>query len=65
MDTLKEKYFRKPPVTLRSTFGDGVATKGVEDGGCMWWERAVESVPEEEMEEICELGGDPTVQMNA
>ncbi|KAJ4909440.1 MADS-box transcription factor family protein [Raphanus sativus] len=78
--TLIEKYLRKSPVTLRSKFSDDVATGGGEEDGCMWWERAVESVPEEEMEEyvkglsglrenlwtrICELGGDPTVQMNA
>ncbi|KAJ0232033.1 hypothetical protein HA466_0295020 [Hirschfeldia incana] len=80
--TLIEKYLRKAPVTLRSKFVDDVATGGGgEEDGRMWWERAVESVPKEEMEEyvkglsglrenlwtrICELGGgDPTVQMNA
>ncbi|CAN6844793.1 unnamed protein product, partial [Brassica oleracea] len=66
MDTLIEKYLRKAPVTLRSQYnGDDVATGGGEENGSMCWEKAVESVPEEDMEEICELGGDPTVQMNA
>ncbi|KAJ0241041.1 hypothetical protein HA466_0215110 [Hirschfeldia incana] len=68
VDTLIENYLRKTPVMLN----------GGED---KWWERAVESVPEEEMEEymtalrglrdnlwtrICQMGGgDRTVQMNA
>ncbi|KAH0897703.1 hypothetical protein HID58_047271, partial [Brassica napus] len=66
MDTLIEKYLRKAPVTLRSQYNsDDVATGGGEENGSMCWEKAVESVPEEDMEEICELGGDPTVQMNA
>ncbi|XP_006390670.2 MADS-box transcription factor 23 [Eutrema salsugineum] len=80
VDTLIEKYLRKAPVMLRSHL-DGEALTGEEDvDGRMWWERAVESVREEEMEEymkglhglrenlwkkICEMGGDPTVQMNA
>ncbi|CAN6927756.1 unnamed protein product [Brassica oleracea] len=68
------------PVTLRYKFGDDVATERVEDNGFMWWMRAVESVPKEDMEEymkglsglrdnlwtrIYELGGDPTMQINA
>ncbi|KAF8099521.1 hypothetical protein N665_0242s0007 [Sinapis alba] len=81
VETLIEKYLRKAPVTLRSKDGkDDVATGEGEENGCLWWERAVESVAEEEMEEymkalsglrenlwtrICELGGDPTVQMNS
>ncbi|KAF8091921.1 hypothetical protein N665_0432s0023 [Sinapis alba] len=75
--TLIESYLRKTPVILRSHYsGDDVAT----GDGRMWWEREVESVPEEEMDEymkglnglrenlwarICEMGGDPTVQVNA
>ena len=52
MDTLIEKYLRKAPVTLRSQYnGDDVATGGGEENGSMCWEKAVESVPEEDMEE--------------
>ncbi|KAG2313191.1 hypothetical protein Bca4012_027756 [Brassica carinata] len=74
VDTLIDKYLRKAPVTLRSQYGgDDEATGGRDENGRMWWEREVESVREEEMEEymkglsglrenlwtrICELGGD-------
>ena len=79
VNTLIESYLRKTPVMLRSYYGGDVAT-GVDGDGPMWWERAVESVPEEEMDEymkglnglrenlwtrICEMSGDPTAQMNA
>lgn len=75
VDTLVENYLRKAPVTLRSHPGGG------DEGEDKWWEKAVESVPEEEMEEymtalsglrdnlwtrICQMGGDHrTVQMDA
>ncbi|KAL0701559.1 hypothetical protein Bca4012_057681 [Brassica carinata] len=80
VDALIENYLRKTPVMLRSHRGGDVANEGEEVDGMKWWETAVESVPEEEMEEymralsglrenlwmrICQLGGDRTVQMNA
>ncbi|KAL0804044.1 hypothetical protein Bca101_096534 [Brassica carinata] len=80
MKNPKLMYLRMAPVTLRYKFGDDVATERVEDNGFMWWMRAVESVPKEDMEEymkglsglrdnlwtrIYELGGDPTMQINA
>ncbi|KAF8111250.1 hypothetical protein N665_0076s0237 [Sinapis alba] len=81
VDTLIENYLRKTPVMLlRSHPGGDVANEGEDVDGVRWWERAVESVPEEEMEEymaalsglrenllarICQLGGDRTVEMNA
>ncbi|KAJ4884401.1 MADS-box transcription factor family protein [Raphanus sativus] len=80
VNTLIESYLRKTPVMLRSHYGGDVATGGADGDGKMWWEREVESVPEEEMDEymkglnvlrenlwarICEMGGDPTVQVNA
>ncbi|CAN7087747.1 unnamed protein product [Brassica oleracea var. botrytis] len=79
-DVLVENYLRRTPVMLRSHPGGDMANEGEEVGGLKWWERTVESVPEEEMEEymtalsglrdnlwtrICQLGGDQTVQMNA
>ncbi|VVA95028.1 unnamed protein product [Arabis nemorensis] len=79
VDTLIEKYLHKTTVMLRSHPGGEVANGEEGDEGVMWWEREVESVAEEEMEEyknalsvlrdnlwtrICELGGDRTVEMN-
>ncbi|KAL1224125.1 Agamous-like MADS-box protein AGL62 [Cardamine amara subsp. amara] len=46
VDTLIDKYLRKTPVTLDVYAGHDVAE---EEGS--WWERPVESVPEEELEE--------------
>ncbi|XP_010419165.1 PREDICTED: MADS-box transcription factor 23-like [Camelina sativa] len=51
VDTLVDKYIRKTPVMLRSNPGGDVAAGGENNDGLMWWERAVESVPEEDMEE--------------
>ncbi|EOA34308.1 hypothetical protein CARUB_v10021825mg [Capsella rubella] len=49
--TLIDKYLRKTPVMLRSNRGGDVPTGEENNDGLMWWERAVESVPEEDMEE--------------
>ncbi|CAA7052452.1 unnamed protein product [Microthlaspi erraticum] len=78
--TLIDKYLSKSKVTLSSHPGGDVGNGGEDDeNGLMWWERAVESVPEEEMEEymkalsglsanlctrIYQMSGDRTVQMN-
>ncbi|CAH8359325.1 unnamed protein product [Eruca vesicaria subsp. sativa] len=77
VDTLIENYLRNTPVMLRSHHPGGDVENGGD--GVKWWEKAVESVPEEEMEEymtalnvlrdnlwtrICQLGGDRTAQMN-
>lgn len=51
VDTLIDKYLRKTPVMLRSHPGADAATGEGNNDGLMWWERAVESVPEEDMEE--------------
>ncbi|CAF2197124.1 MADS-box transcription factor 23 [Brassica napus] len=79
-DALVENYLRRTPVMLRSHPGGDMANEGEEVDGLKWWEKTVESVPEEEMEEyitalsglrdklwtrICQLGGDRMIQMNA
>ncbi|KAL1219849.1 Agamous-like MADS-box protein AGL61 [Cardamine amara subsp. amara] len=51
VDTLIEKYVRKTPMMLRSHSGGDVANGEGGEYGLMWWERAVESVLEEDMEE--------------
>lgn len=47
VDSLMDKYLRKIPVNLDVYSGGDSA----EEGGRPWWERPVESVPEEELEE--------------
>lgn len=75
VDTLIDKYLRKNPVSLDVYSGDDVAE---EEGRRSWWERPVESVPEEELKEyvaamsllrenlgkrIIEMGNDRTVEI--
>lgn len=48
VDALIDKYLRKSPVKLEGYSGDNVAD---EESRRPWWERPVESVPEEELEE--------------
>ncbi|CAN8235325.1 unnamed protein product [Cochlearia groenlandica] len=72
VDALLDKYMRKTPVMLRPLPGGGVDDVAQGGEGVMWWERAAESVPEEEIEEyikglnglrdnlwtrICEMSG--------
>lgn len=47
VDLLMDKYFCKILVNLEVYLGDDL----VEEGGRLWWERLVESVLEEELEE--------------
>ncbi|KAG2259588.1 hypothetical protein Bca4012_055730 [Brassica carinata] len=47
VDSLMDKYLRKIPVKLEVYSGD----ESAEVEGRPWWERPVESVPEEELEE--------------
>lgn len=77
VDSLIDKVLRKTPVMLRSHPGGNVANGEEDNDGLMWWERAVESVPEEDMEEykkalsvlrenlltrIYQMSGDRTVE---
>ncbi|VYS50799.1 unnamed protein product [Arabidopsis thaliana] len=77
VNELIDKYLRKAPVMLRSHPGGNVANGEEDNDGLMWWERAVESVPEEHMEEyknalsvlrenlltrIYQMSGDRTVE---
>lgn len=48
VDALIDKYLRKSPVKLEGYSGNDVAE---EEGRRPWWERPVESVPEEELED--------------
>ncbi|XP_006416719.2 MADS-box transcription factor 23 [Eutrema salsugineum] len=47
VDTLIDRYLRKSPVSLEVYHGEDAA----EEEGNPWWERPVESVPEEDLEE--------------
>ncbi|ANM59863.1 MADS-box transcription factor family protein [Arabidopsis thaliana] len=75
VDALIDKYLRKSPVKLEGYSGDNAAD---EESRRPWWERPVESVPEEELEEymaalsmlrenigkkIVAMGNDRTVDM--
>ncbi|XP_010498074.1 PREDICTED: agamous-like MADS-box protein AGL61 [Camelina sativa] len=48
VDALIDKYLRKIPVKLEGYAGNNAAE---EEGRRSWWERPVESVPEEELED--------------